>query len=390
MKYLIYLLPILILTIGACDQKKAQEETATQVIYILSEQGDCLDQGKLQCVKYKKSEDSDSVYTYDDNIKGLTYLDGFNYVVKVKNEMVENEESGKKEEKWVLAETIKKEYDEEAYMTPEEITAKYYKNARIKVDESTQNLPKLVPGSSLVFRFKRRASQNERVADDELNEKVLVEVKPQSGNFTINGEKEAIKAFYGKYCFCEHSGLASMEDFTLNVTEVKDSYKVEITIPAQEMKMMGPGKGDEKVPLVRENKTFTATFHRGSVWKILEDDASTMNNLSRKLMGKWTLTTINDKSINEYSMIAKTPTLDFRIKENMYHGNDGCNIIKGAFAIDKIDIAFDQGISTKMACKGELDEDFQAAFKKVNNWRVRNDKLYLRNYSENLLVFERK
>src|SRR5699024_2677673 len=117
---------------------------------------------------------------------------------------------------------------------------------------------------------------------------------------------------------------------------------------------------------------------KGSVMKMISNEYAKTNMKYKHLNGTWELITLNGKTVDEFGDDARTPMLEFKVDQRMYYGQDGCNSIRGAFALGGMTIAFDKGISTKMYCKTDIDEKFAEAFYSVNNWRIDDNQLILR------------
>lgn len=388
MKYYLALLPLFTFSFMACNQKKAQDTSTTEVIYILSEQDECLNRiGQMNCYRYKTSPDSKTVHIYNGEIEGFTYLMGYNFLIKV--EKVNKTVNDSLIKKWVLVETLKSELDENAYMVPEKITAEYYVNSQIKMDETTQYFPQIVPGNHTVFKLKKVSAQNERIADDETSESILIEVADKKGDFTLQGAEDVVSAYYARFCFCQYTGYASLKEFTFQATKEGNKYHVSITIPPQEMTIKKMGQTLENVDYVKNKLTFSETFDRKVSLKMM-DEKDTPSAKYGKLNGMWELESIKGKAITEYERVMKPPVLEFQIGQRMYYGFDGCNTIRGAVAFNDDVIAFDRGLSTKKFCKTGLDEDFHKALNSVNHWEIKGEKLILLKDEAPLMVFHKK
>ncbi len=83
----------------------------------------------------------------------------------------------------------------------------------------------------------------------------------------------------------------------------------------------------------------------------------------KQLEGKWTIVAVNGEKIQK----EEPPFLEFDMKEMRVHGNIGCNIynstLKQPDEKDASSLAFNPGISTKMACPDLATE--QAVLKAI-------------------------
>lgn len=388
MKFLYVLLPSVILFLGACNQKKTQGTDNSDIVHILSEQDDCHQYGKTTCYKYKTSEDSDKILVHNGEIEGFDYMDSHQYTIKIKR--TQEEIDGETVEKWTLDKILSEELDKDAYMVPEEITATYYERARLKKETKMQYNLSIVPGSGMVLELKRKAAYDRRIADANLTETVLIELEGQEGDFTIDGVADAVSAYYGKSCFCEYTGLADMTEFTVTAEKTENGYHAVIVVPEQNMTLVQMGETIENLPYVREERTFEADFEKGSVMKMIQESHNTAENPHAMLNGVWELEQINGEKIMDMKELPEIPVLELKVDEKMYHGRDGCNIINGAFDLDKQAISFKDGLSTKKYCHGAIDAEFMAAFKNVDSYRLLGDRLMLRNGQKTILIFKMK
>lgn len=384
MKYLSFLISGLLLITTSCSVKKTQESDNNNIVYILSEQEDCMQSIEMTCFQYKSSPESEEILVYEGTIEGFEYEDSHNYLLEI-----EKQEDGENE-KWVLKNVLKKTYDENAYMIPEKITAVFYENARIKMDASTQYYARVLPGSSLVMELKRTQAYDRRVADALFTETIIVEVNNKEGDFVINGADEAVLALYGKACFCEYSGLAYMKDFKLKASKSGEGYDVSIQVPAQEMDLINMGNTLKNIPYVREQRDFAAEFEQKSVMKMLEENMSAEKNPYQIVAGIWELEQINDRNMQDIENDWDTPTIEIRVDELIYAGNDGCNLINGNMVIEGTSIFFEHGISTRKYCEKSIDTEFGEAFFSINNYKLVADRLLLRKDQRTLMVLKRK
>ncbi len=386
MRFLYFLIPALLLAVGACTPKKAQVATSNDIIYIPSEQDDCFHAYQdIHCLAYTTAAGSDEILVHKGEIKGFDYEEGYSYVIEVSKESKDGVHTGN----WILTKVIEKNYDPDAYQVPENITANYYKNARIKLDKSTQFYSKIVPGSGLVLEFKRKAAYDRRIADANLTEIVLIEIENQDGDFTINGIKEAVQAYYSKLCFCEYTGPAPMNDFTVTGKKVGDKYEIDIQIPPQNMDLINMGVTLENIPYVRETRNFKAEYSQGSVFDLIQEETSASNPYAN-LQGAWELEQLDGKQAAELVSDWDLPLIELQLDELVYFGNDGCNLIRGNLVVEGKSIFFESGISTRKYCEGAIDTEFMNAFTKVNSYQLVADRLILMKDQKALMVLKKK
>lgn len=101
MKKLIFLLVIFITIFGAC--------TSTQTVRytIASQYGDCVGVAPMKCLYVKKEDQSDWEFFYE-QIEGFNYEEGYEYVIEVKTEPIENAPADASSIKYVLVKEISK------------------------------------------------------------------------------------------------------------------------------------------------------------------------------------------------------------------------------------------------------------------------------------------
>ncbi len=97
---------------------------------------------------------------------------------------------------------------------------------------------------------------------------------------------------------------------------------------------------------------------------------------------EWTIKTVNGKKINT----TERPFIIFDFAENRFYGNNGCNVINGAFSCNGSNITFDNIISTMMFCHSETSE--QTIMKALND--VVSIKMYEKNEIKYLHMLDGK
>lgn len=102
MKKLIGLLFLLPLLFASCASNK---ETVTMIV--ASQQGDCVGVAPQKCLLVKKGGDADWTFFYD-QIDGFQYEEGYEYVLEVKEEKVENVPADASSLKYVLVKEVSK------------------------------------------------------------------------------------------------------------------------------------------------------------------------------------------------------------------------------------------------------------------------------------------
>ena len=101
MKKLVYLLVAIVFIFSAC--------TSTQTVRytVASEYGDCVGVGPMKCMYVKKANQPDWEFFYN-QIEGFNYEEGYEYVIDVKEEPVQNTPADASSVKYVLVKEISK------------------------------------------------------------------------------------------------------------------------------------------------------------------------------------------------------------------------------------------------------------------------------------------
>lgn len=99
---LIFSLFTAILLLGSCgDDANVQELT------VASRQGDCVGVAPMKCLLIKHSAEGSWEFFYD-NIEGFNYEPGYEYVIKVKTEEIENPAADQSSLKYILVKEVSK------------------------------------------------------------------------------------------------------------------------------------------------------------------------------------------------------------------------------------------------------------------------------------------
>jgi len=103
----------------------------------------------------------------------------------------------------------------------------------------------------------------------------------------------------------------------------------------------------------------------------------------------WALESINGESFVMDDQTRNYPMIEIYVKEERVHGNTGCNTINGTIKIDGNKVKFSQMIATKMACPGDLEYRLLSAFEVIDNYKMKNLRLFLYEGEKEKLVFRK-
>lgn len=93
----------MILFLGSCSSSEQKEK-----LTIASQQGDCIGVAPMKCLLVKKEGQADWEFFYS-NIEGFNYEPGYEYVLEVKVDKVENPAADQSSLKYTLVKQISKE-----------------------------------------------------------------------------------------------------------------------------------------------------------------------------------------------------------------------------------------------------------------------------------------
>lgn len=93
----------MVLLFGACSS-----QTNTEKLVVASEQGDCVGVGPMKCYIVKRNGQTEWEFFYN-NIEGFSFEPGYEYVLEVKTEKMENPAADQSSVKYILVKEISKE-----------------------------------------------------------------------------------------------------------------------------------------------------------------------------------------------------------------------------------------------------------------------------------------
>lgn len=100
---LILSLVAIVILFGACGT-----QANTEKLIVASEQGDCVGVGPMKCYIVKRGGQTDWEFFYN-NIEGFTFEPGYEYVLEVKTEKIENPAADQSAIKYILVKEVSKE-----------------------------------------------------------------------------------------------------------------------------------------------------------------------------------------------------------------------------------------------------------------------------------------
>lgn len=121
----------------------------------------------------------------------------------------------------------------------------------------------------------------------------------------------------------------------------------------------------------------------------IEDSPSDMGKYNAKIEGLWVVTEVNDIVIDPHGFKYKRPSLDFKTDKQVAIGHDGCNSFNIPFKVSDDNIAFDQMLSTLMACNENVDitDAVRNTLSGKNlSFKIENSKMYLSDGNDQVMI----
>ncbi len=104
----------------------------------------------------------------------------------------------------------------------------------------------------------------------------------------------------------------------------------------------------------------------------------------------WVLETLNGNTVSVADFSKELPNLEINSNTNRFSGHAGCNRINGSLFYEKELLRFTNTATTMMMCTPQNKEDaFLKALQSSITYRIENNRLYLSNPSDTLLVFKK-
>lgn len=130
---------------------------------------------------------------------------------------------------------------------------------------------------------------------------------------------------------------------------------------------------------------FVCAFSLLSLAKLAAQENNS-GNIS--VSGHWELTAIHEQPVLNELFTQGIPYLVIEIKEPIFTGFTGCNLIRGNIEISGNNIKFLQLISSKKYCEGIPENEFLDALEKADRFLIKGNMLYLLNEVSVLLSFK--
>lgn len=104
----------------------------------------------------------------------------------------------------------------------------------------------------------------------------------------------------------------------------------------------------------------------------------------------WVLEKLNGKKIDTTDFNREFPSMEINAGANAFSGFAGCNRMNGNLFFEPKKLHFTNIITTKMACGPNNKEiDFLKALNNITTYKIENNRLWLSNPNETLLIFKK-
>lgn len=110
------------------------------------------------------------------------------------------------------------------------------------------------------------------------------------------------------------------------------------------------------------------------------------NPIGKLTATTWVLSQLKGSSINEIDFAQGIPNLQM-LADGKLSGFTGCNQFSGTFKLQDQNIQLDPGAMTRKACPGPGENHFLEAINKIDQFKLKNQKLQLLQGKDILMEF---
>lgn len=349
--YLAVLLAALSLLAAACapaQPESTPEGVVEKTIYVGPELVDCVGVGPQQCMQVR--EDPDAPYTnFYDRIEGFEFEPGYEYVLLVRVEPVENPPADASSLRYILVEEVSRTPVESAEAPALEGTEWLLS----ELQGSDGGLQAALPDRNVTALF-----DGERVGGSS-------GCNQYGGSYTLDGESLSIGPLMSTLMACPEPGVMEQEAAFTGLMSETASYQVE----GQELRLLD---ADGQVLLVFQAQE--AVELEGSNW-----EATMVNNGKEAVV----------------SLVAGTSITASFGADGRVAGSAGCNQYTAGFTAADGTIEIGPPVSTRMACgepQGVMEQEtaYLQALEKATSYTIRDGVLELRDANGALQVSYRQ
>ena len=313
------------------------QDSAEKTIYIGPAMVECEGEGPQMCLQVKENP-QDEYSNFYGQIEGFDYQEGYEYVITVKEESIEDPPAGGSSIRWVLVEEVSRTAVESAQSAPElEQTPWVLASYR----SESGDLEGVLPGTEVMAGFNNgqitgNAGCNNYFASYQLEETAL--------RVSEIGMTEM-------YC-ADPENIMAQEIAYLNALANSASYSLE----AGQLFIMD-SEGD-----------LLLVFNQYEPFELVGTD--------------WTLNFYNDGRGGFISVIEDTQINAVFSEEGTLSGSAGCNDYRAGYLVEGQSISIEQVVLTRKACPEavmEQENAFVSALESAETYRIELDMLTVDN-----------
>lgn len=323
--------------LSACQVALPLVGAVEKTIYVGPTKVECEGEGSQMCLLVKENPDDEYTYFYD-QIEGFEYEEEYEYVLRVKEETVENPPAGGSSVKWVLVEVISKVPAEGATMLPI-FEGKTWKLAYYSSEDGEEI--QVLPGSKITAQF-----QNGQVTGN-------AGCNNYFGSYQVEGGTIRFTEIGSTEMFCgEPEGVMEQETLFLQLLTTSASFDV-----AEDQLTIADNEGNAIL-------VFTPTE-------------------PLQLVGTdWRLNFYNDGKGAFISLLSGTEITAQFGEDGKLTGSAGCNTYNATYTLDGEAIEIGPAAITMMFCEepaGVMEQEmaYLAALDSVARFRIEGDGLIM-------------
>src|SRR6478609_9616123 len=106
--------------------------------------------------------------------------------------------------------------------------------------------------------------------------------------------------------------------------------------------------------------------------------SSSATPASSSIDGKWILVELDGKKVMDTELQNERPRIEFNSTEKRVAGTAGCNQFSAACTITGSTMKIGVVAATRMACQGDLEDRFLKAMGAINEFKIEDSSLYLK------------
>jgi len=332
---LIWLSVVLILVLAACELPFIGSPEKT--IYLGPVMVECQGEGPQMCLLVKENPDDEYTYFYD-RIEGFDFEEGYEYVIKVKEESVDNPPAGGSSIKWTLVEVVSKT------SAPQALNAAAFEGILWNLMaylNSQGEVVNVLPGSEITAGF-----FNGQVTG-------YAGCNNYFGSYQIDGDRLVFSEIGSTEMACgEPEGVMQQESDYLANMEWATSYQMQ----------------EDQFKISKADGETILLFKRSKPVSLVGTD--------------WRLNFYNDGEGAFVSVLPGTEITALFGDDGSLTGSAGCNNYNSSYQVDESDIEIGPAATTRMNCQDpegimEQEISYLAALESAATYQIQGDNLVM-------------